>query len=171
MNKTKWKIDKANSEIGFEIKHMKLSSITGYFEEFEGYLEASDNTFMDTQFNLTTKIGSINTRNIDRDRHLRSDDFFNSEKFPESTFISKSFDGKTMIGDLTIRDVTKEIVLGVDFNEVVIDVYGQTKTGLGATVTINRKDFNIKWNAVTEAGVIMLGDKVKLIANLQFIKQ
>jgi len=171
MNKTKWKIDKAHSQIGFEIKHMKLSSITGHFDEFEAYAGASDDTFMDAKFNLIAKIQSINTKNKDRDKHLKSDDFFNSEKFPESTFKSKSFDGKTMVGDLTIRDVTKEVVLDVDFNGVVIDVYGQTKTGFEAAGTINRKDFNINWNAVTEAGIIMLSDKVKLTVNLQFIKQ
>src|SRR5690606_26008391 len=159
MNKTKWKIDKAHSEIGFEIKHMKLSSITGHFDEFEAYAEASDDTFMDAKFNLITKTQSINTKHKDRDKHLKSDDFFNSEKFPDSSFKSKSFDGKTMGGDLTSRDISKEVVLDVDFNGVVIDIYGQTKTGFDVTGTITRKDFNINWNAVTEAGIITLSDK------------
>src|SRR5690606_19221016 len=114
MNKTKWKIDKTHSEIGFEIKHMKLSSITGHFDDFEAYAEASDDTFMDAKFNLIAKIQSINTRNKNRDKHFKSDDFVNSEKFPKSTFKSKSFDGKTVIGDLTIRDVTQEVVLDID---------------------------------------------------------
>lgn len=102
---------------------------------------------------------------------MKSDDFFNAEKFPELKFVSKSFDGEQLIGDLTIRDITKEIALDVDFNGVAVDPYGQTKAGFEIKGEINRKDFNLTWNAVTEAGSIVVSDKVKLAVEVQFIKQ
>ena len=97
--------------------------------------------------------------------------FFNSDKFPELKFTSKSFDGEQLIGDLTIRDVTKEVTLNADFNGVAVDPYGQTKAGFEITGQINRKDFNLTWSAVTEAGSIVVSDKVRLVVDVQFIKQ
>ncbi len=123
------------------------------------------------EFDFNAKIDSISTKNNDRDAHLKSDDFFNAEKFTELKFQSKSFDGEKMVGDLTIRDITKEVTLDVDFNGIAEDPYGQTKAGFEAEGSINRKDFNLSWSAVTEAGSIVVSDKVRLIANLQFIKQ
>lgn len=169
--KTTWKVDPTHSEIEFKVKHMMISTVTGSFEKFDAQVEAADDTFKNANFNFSAKIDSINTKNSDRDTHLKSDDFFNAEKFPQLTFKSKSFDGKKMVGDLTIRDITKEITLDVDFNGIAEDPYGQTKAGFEAEGTINRKDFNLNWNAVTEAGSIVVSDKVRLIANLQFIKQ
>ncbi|MAP79852.1 MAG: hypothetical protein CL526_02065 [Aequorivita sp.] len=169
--KTNWKVDPSHSEIEFKVKHMMISTVTGSFSEFDADVEAADETFKNAQFTFSAKIDSISTRNDDRDTHLKSDDFFNAEKFPKLTFQSKSYDGEKMVGDLTIRDVTKEITLDVDFNGIVEDPYGQTKAGFEATGTINRKDFNLNWSAVTEAGNIVVSDKVKLIANLQFVKQ
>lgn len=169
--KTNWKVDPSHSEIEFKVKHMMISTVTGNFSEFDAEVEAEDDSFKNAQFTFSAKIDSISTRNDDRDTHLKSDDFFNAEKFPKLTFKSKKYDGETMVGDLTIRDVTKEITLNVDFNGIVEDPYGQTKAGFEATGTINRKDFNLNWSAVTEAGNIVVSDKVKLIANLQFVKQ
>src|SRR5690554_4754674 len=169
--KTSWKVDPTHSEIEFKVKHMMISTVTGSFEQFDAQLEAADDTFKDANFTFSAKIDSIKTKNSDRDTHLKSDDFFNAEKFPQLPFKSKSFDGKKMVGDLTIRDITKEITLDVDFNGIAEDPYGQTKAGFEAEGTINRKDFNLSWNAVTEAGSIVVSDKVRLIANLQFIKQ
>lgn len=169
--KTTWKLDPTHSEIEFKLKHMMISTVTGRFEEFDAHVEAADDTFKDAKFNFSAKIDSISTKNTDRDTHLKSDDFFNAEKFPQLTFKSKSFDGEKMVGDLTIRDITKEVTLNVDFNGVAVDPYGQTKAGFEAEGSISRKDFNLSWNAVTEAGSIVVSDKVRLIANLQFIKQ
>jgi polyisoprenoid-binding protein YceI len=168
---TNWSIDPTHSEIEFKVKHMMISTVSGSFSDFDAAIEAEDDTFKNAKFSFTAKIESISTKNDDRDTHLKSDDFFNAEKYPQLTFKSKSFDGETMVGDMTIRDVTKEISLQVDFNGIVEDPYGQTKAGFEATGTINRKDFNLNWNAVTEAGNIVVSDKVRLIANLQFIKQ
>lgn len=169
--KTTWKLDPTHSEIEFKVKHMMISTVTGSFSEFDGEVEAADDSFKDAKFKFNAKIDSISTKNSDRDTHLKSDDFFNAEKFPQLTFKSKSFDGEKMVGDLTIRDITKEVTLNVDFNGVAVDPYGQTKAGFEAEGSLNRKDFNLSWNAVTEAGSIVVSDKVKLIANLQFIKQ
>ncbi len=171
MMKTNWKLDPTHSEIEFKVKHMMISTVTGSFSEFDATAETEDDSFKNAEFAFNAKVDSISTKNEDRDTHLKSDDFFNAEQFPQLTFKSKSFDGEKMIGDLTIRDVTKEITLDVDFNGIAEDPYGQTKAGLEATGTINRKDFNLSWSAVTEAGNIVVSDKVKLIANLQFIKQ
>ncbi|HAV55915.1 YceI family protein [Aequorivita vladivostokensis] len=170
-NKTNWSVDTAHSEIEFKVKHMMISTVTGSFSDFDASIEAADDSFKNAKFRFSAKIDSISTKNKDRDTHLKSDDFFNAEKFPKLTFESKSFDGEKMVGDMTIRDVTKEITLDVDFNGIAVDPYGQTKAGFEATGTINRKDFNLNWSAVTEAGSIVVSDKVRLIANLQFIKQ
>ncbi|MDC6366204.1 MULTISPECIES: YceI family protein [Flavobacteriaceae] len=169
--KTKWNIDNAHSEVGFKVKHMMISTVKGHFEDYTASVEASDDSFSDATFNFSAKTGSINTKNSDRDNHLKSDDFFNAEGFPEMTFHSKSFDGSTMIGDLTIRDVTKEIALEVDFNGVAVDPYGQTKAGFEMKGKINRKDFNLTWSAVTEAGSVVVADTVNLVIDAQFIKE
>lgn len=168
---TNWKIDPTHSEIEFKVKHMMISTVTGSFTDFDATVEADKENFEDAKFSFNTKIDSINTKNGDRDTHLKSEDFFNAEKYPTLSFKSKSFDGEKMVGDLTIKNVTKEVVLNVDFNGIAVDPYGQTKAGFEAEGTISRKDFDLSWNAVTEAGSIVVSDKVKLIANLQFTKQ
>jgi len=169
--KTTWNIDKAHSEISFKVKHMMLSTITGHFEDFNASVKTEHDNFKNADINFSAKIDSINTKNNARDTHLKSDDFFNAEAYPTMTFNSTSFDGRTLVGDLTIRDITKEISLDVDFNGVAVDPYGQTKAGFEMTGNINRKDFNLIWNAITEAGSIVVADKVRLIIDLQFIKQ
>ncbi len=170
-NNTTWSIDPTHSEIAFKVKHMMISTVTGYFDDFEATVKTEGENFKDANISFSAKTASINTKNKDRDAHLRSDDFFNAEKFPELKFVSKSFDGEKLIGDLTIRDVTKEISLDVDFNGIAVDPYGQTKAGFEIRGEVNRKDFNLTWNAVTEAGSIVVSDKVKLAIDVQFIKQ
>jgi len=168
---TNWSIDNAHSEIAFKVKHMMISTVTGHFEDFEATAKTNGDNFNNAVIEFNAKTASINTKNSDRDTHLKSDDFFNSEKFPEMKFVSKSFDGDKLVGDLTIRDVTKEITLDADFNGVAVDPYGQTKAGFEITGQLNRKDFNLTWNAVTEAGSIVVSDKVKLVVDVQFTKQ
>jgi polyisoprenoid-binding protein YceI len=169
--KTIWAIDPTHSEVSFKVKHMMISTVTGHFEKFDAKVEAADETFQNAEVEVTVDIDSINTKNADRDAHLKSDDFFNAAAFPTMTFRSKSFDGSTMIGDLTIRDITKEVELDVDFNGVAVDPYGQTKAGFELTGSINRKEFGLQWNAITEAGKIVVSDKVKLVIDVQFVKQ
>ncbi len=170
-NNTNWSIDNAHSEIAFKVKHMMISTVTGHFEDFQATAKTDGENFNNATVEFSAKTASVNTKNTDRDTHLKSDDFFNAEKYPEIKFVSKSFDGEKLIGDLTIRDVTKEITLDVDFNGIAVDPYGQTKAGFEITGEINRKDFNLTWNAVTEAGSIVVSDKVKLAIDVQFIKQ
>jgi polyisoprenoid-binding protein YceI len=168
---TSWSIDSTHSEIAFKVKHMMISTVTGHFEDFQATAKTDGENFNNATVEFSAKTASINTKNNDRDTHLKSDDFFNAEKYPEIKFVSKSFDGEKLIGDLTIRDVTKEITLDAEFNGIAVDPYGQTKAGFEITGEVNRKDFNLTWNAVTEAGSIVVSDKVKLAIDVQFIKQ
>ena len=169
--KTTWNIDATHSEINFKVKHMMISTVTGSFEKFDGKVETSNDDFKNAKFTFSAEIDSVNTNNKDRDNHLKSDDFFGAEKHPKLTFKSKSFDGKKMIGDITIKGITKEITLDTEYNGTAVDPYGQTKAGFEFEGQINRKDFDLTWSAVTEAGNVVVSDKVKLIASLQFIKQ
>lgn len=170
-NNTNWSIDTTHSEIAFKVKHMMISTVTGHFEDFTATAKTDGDNFNGASLEFSAKTASINTKNKDRDAHLQSDDFFNSEKFTEMKFTSKSFIGDTLIGDLTIRDVTKEVTLNAELNGVAVDPYGQTKAGLEITGEVSRKDFNLTWNAVTEAGSIVVSDKVKIVVDVQFTKQ
>jgi Uncharacterized conserved protein len=149
---------------------MMISTVYGYFETFDGSIRSERDDFAAANFRFSAATGSINTKNKDRDAHLKSDDFFNSEAYPELGFVSKSFDGEHLVGDLTIRDITKEVRLEVGVNGVAVDPYGQTKAGFEISGKINRKDFNLTWSAVTEAGSIVVSDQVKLIIDAQFVK-
>lgn len=171
MNNTNWTIDNTHSEIAFKVKHMMISTVTGHFEDFEAKAKTDGDNFNNAEIAFSAKTSSINTKNNDRDTHLKSDDFFNSEKYPEMKFVSKSFTGEQLIGDLTIRDVTKEITLDAELNGIAVDPYGQTKAGFEIKGEVNRKDFNLTWSAVTEAGSIVVSDKIKLVIDVQFIKQ
>lgn len=169
--KTKWTIDPAHSEIGFKVKHMMISTVSGQFDDFTASVHTSSDDFINSDISVEIKTDSINTNNSDRDNHLKSDDFFNATQFPEMRFKSKKFDGETLVGDLTIRDITKEVTLDVNFNGIAVDPYGQTKAGFEISGEINRKDFDLKWSALTEAGAIVVSEKTKLIIDAQFIKQ
>lgn len=171
MATTKWNVDAAHSEIGFKVKHMMISTVKGAFEDFNASVETESEDFKNAKFSFTAKVDSINTKNKDRDTHLKSDDFFNAAEYPEMSFTSKSYDGDTIVGDLTIKDITKEVKLDMDFNGVAVDPYGQTKAGFEISGKINRKDFGLTWSAVTEAGSIVVSDTIQMAIDLQFIKQ
>ena len=173
--KTLWKIDPTHSEVQFKVKHLVISTVTGSFGTFNGQIEADEEDFENAKATFTADIDSISTNNEDRDQHLKSDDFFNAEEYPQISFESKNFqkvgEGEYKVtGDLTIRDVTKEIELDVVHGGTVGDPYGQTKAGFEVTGTINRKEFGLSWNAVTEAGNVVVGDKIKLQLNVQFVQ-
>jgi polyisoprenoid-binding protein YceI len=170
-NKTTWAIDPSHSDVMFKVRHMMISTVSGHFEDFNATVNADSDDFSGAEVEFSAKIDSINTKNADRDAHLKSDEFFNAESFPELKFKSKSYDGNKLVGDLTIRDVTKEVTFDTDFNGVATDPYGQTKAGFEISGKINRKDFNLTWSAVTEAGKIVVSDEVKLIVDAQFVKQ
>ena len=170
LTKTKWAIDPTHSEISFKVKHMMISTVTGHFDSFNATVEAEDDSFVNADIEVSIDTASINTKNADRDGHLQSDDFFNAAEYPTLNFKSKSFDGSTLVGDLTIRDITKEVSLDVELNGVAVDPYGQTKAGFEISGEINRKDFGLKWDAVTEAGSIVVSDKIKLVIDAQFVR-
>ncbi len=174
--KTLWKIDPTHSEVQFKVKHLVISTVTGNFSSFDGQIEADDDHFENAEASFTADIDSISTNNNDRDQHLKSDDFFNAEKFPQLKFESSKFektgDGEYKVtGDLTIRDVTKEVVLEVVHGGTAGDPYGQTKAGFEVTGSINRKEFGLTWNAVTEAGNVVVANQIKLQLNVQFVQQ
>ncbi len=170
-----YKIDAAHSDIIFKVKHLMITTVTGQFKAFDATLTADKEDFTDASVTFTADINSVDTRNEQRDGHLKSDDFFNAEKFPELKFVSSSFtkgaDGYVLKGDLTIRDVTKTIELKADYNGAMVDPWGQSKVGFEAEGTIKRKEFGLGWDAVTEAGGIVVSDDVRLQLNIQFIKQ
>lgn len=172
MQKTnKWVIDPTHSEVSFKVKHMMISTVTGHFEKFDATIETENNEFEKASLSVEINIESINTKNKDRDGHLMSDDFFKASEYPKMTFTSKSFTTDKIVGDLTIRGITKEVELDVDFNGIAVDPYGQTKAGFEIIGSINRKDFNLTWSAVTEAGNVVVSDQVKMVIDAQFVKQ
>src|SRR5690625_594979 len=173
--KTLWEIDPTHSEVQFKVKHLVISTVTGSFHSYNGTIETDGDNFENAKATFTADIDSISTKNEDRDQHLKSDDFFNAKEYPQLKFESTNFkkvgdQSYKVTGDITIRDVTKEIELDVVHGGTVGDPYGQTKAGFEVTGSINRKEFNLTWNAVTEAGNVVVGDKIKLQLNVQFIK-
>lgn len=173
---TVWTIDPTHSEVQFKVKHLVISTVTGSFGSYEGQIEADGDDFENATAIFTADIDSISTNNEDRDQHLKSDDFFNAEEYPQLKFESTNFEKVgdqeyKVTGDLTIRDVTKQVELDVVHGGTVGDPYGNTKAGFEVTGAINRKEFGLTWDAVTEAGNVVVGDKIKLQMNVQFTKQ
>jgi len=173
--KTVWNIDPIHSEVQFKVKHLVISTVTGGFGSYDGKIEAENDDFKNAKATFTAEIDSISTDNEDRDQHLKSDDFFNAEEYPQLNFESTNFEkigegAYKVTGELTIRDVTKEIELDVVHGGTVTDQYGQTKAGFEIEGAINRKEFGLTWSAVTEAGNVVVGDEIKLQVNVQFIK-
>ncbi len=170
-----YKIDAAHSEILFKVKHLMITNVTGQFKNFEGTLTSDKEDLTDAAISFKADISSVDTRSEQRDAHLKSADFFDAEKFPEMKFTSTSFDKNgseyVLRGDLTIRDVTKPVELKAEYNGEVVDPWGQTKLGFEADGKIKRKEFGLGWDAVTEAGGVVVSDDVKLHLNIQFVKQ
>lgn len=171
LTKTIWKIDQMHSEVQFKVKHLVISTVTGTFKNFEGALETETDDFDGAEASFSLDSNSIDTNVADRDAHLRSSDFFSAEEYPNITFngtLNKIGEDKyTLRGPLTIKDITKEIELNVEFGGTMVDGYGQTKAGFEITGVINRKEFGLTWDMVTEAGGVVVGDNVKLQLNVQ----
>ncbi|GEM50475.1 polyisoprenoid-binding protein [Empedobacter brevis NBRC 14943 = ATCC 43319] len=166
---TKWNLDPSHSEVQFKVKHMVISTVTGNFDNFSADVESNSDDFSNAKFEFDAKIDSINTKNADRDGHLKSADFFAADQFPELKFESTSGikNGK-IEGTLEIRGEKKPITLEADFGGVIKDPYGLTRAGFEFSGDINRKDFGLGWSQVTEAGGLVVSDKVKLLVNLEF---
>jgi polyisoprenoid-binding protein YceI len=174
---TKWVLDPMHSEVQFKVKHLVISTVSGFFKSFEGSLETENDDFTDANIEFSLDINSIDTNQSQRDEHLKSADFFDAEKYPKISFKSTSFkktggdDEYVLNGDLTIKDVTKPVKLDVEFGGSAADFYGNTKAGFEITGKINRKEFGLVYDGVTEAGAIVLGEDIKLLINVQFAKQ
>ncbi|MGN6540003.1 MAG: YceI family protein [Ginsengibacter sp.] len=171
-NRTTWAIDPMHSEMLFKIKHLVISTVTGSFKKFQGTAITSGNDFNNAKVNFTIDVNSIDTNEPHRDEHLLSSDFFESAAYPQIKFQSTSFTKESegdykMTGNLTIKEVTKPVVLNVEYGGSEKDMYGNIKHGFEITGNINRKDFGMSYNALTEAGGLTLGEEVKVIANIQ----
>lgn len=176
LTKTKWGIDPAHSEVQFKVKHLVISTVTGKFSHFTGSVESDNDDFVNASIQFTVDVQSIDTGNADRDAHLKSDDFFAADKFPHISFKSTEFTKLSgheykLTGDLTIRGVTKSVTLNVTYGGTVVDPWGNHKAGFELEGSINRKDFGLNWSAVTEAGGLVVSDEVKLIINIELVKQ
>lgn len=176
MAKTKWVVDPAHSEIQFKVKHLMITTVTGYFRDYNIEVETDEDDFTKaSSIIFTAKTSSIDTNNSQRDTHLKSDDFFNAEKFDKVKFVGKSFakagENYELQGDLTIRDITKPLTLEVEYGGIVTDPYGQTKAGFTVDGKIKRKEFNLTWDAVTEAGQVVVSNDIRIHCEVQLIKQ
>jgi polyisoprenoid-binding protein YceI len=176
MAKTTWKIDPAHSEIQFKVKHLMITTVTGYFKKFDLTVEAEDEDFTKaSNIVFTADIDSIHTNNEQRDTHLRSSDFFDAASHSQLKFEGKNFevtgDTAKLHGDLTIRGTTKPITLDVELAGIVTDPYGQTKAGFTVEGKIKRKDFGLMWDAVTEAGSVVVSDDIRIHCEIQLVKQ
>ncbi|MFZ9046521.1 MAG: YceI family protein [Cyclobacteriaceae bacterium] len=175
LTKTTWVIDPTHSEVGFKVKHLVISTVTGTFKRFEGILETETEDFTDANCSFKLDVSSIDTNVADRDARLRSDDFFSAEHFPSINFsngkLIQNGDSYQLVGNLTVKGISKEVALDVDLGGVMVDPHGQTKAGFEINGKINSREFGLTWNAVTAAGGVVFGDEVKLHLHVQVVRQ
>lgn len=177
MATNKWGIDPAHSTIGFKIKHLMISNVSGHFSKFDLQVETEGEDFTTAKGVFTADTAAVYTGNDERDRHLRSPDFFDDHAFPKITFVPKKYesvdnDGSyNVYGDLTIRDVTKPVQFGIEFGGVVKDPWGNTRAGFTVSGKINRKEFGLNWHALTEAGGLVVSDDVRVNCEIELVKQ
>lgn len=176
MAKTKWVLDPTHSELGFKIRHLMISNISGSFKNFQAKAEMEETDFSSAQVSLTADMASINTNQEQRDAHLRTTDFFEVDKFPQlifkSTRIEKAGgDTFTMYGDLTLKGVTKPVLLHVEFSGITKDPWGNERAGFTVNGKINRNEWGINFNSILETGGVALSEEVKINAEVQFVKQ
>lgn len=173
---TNWSFDKAHSKIGFTVSHMVITDVDGKFNEYEGTVVTEGEDFEGAQVNFTIEANSINTDNERRDNHLRSDDFFAADEYPQITFTGKSMkkiseNKYELVGDLTIRGTTKEILLDVTHNGTVQDPWGNTKAGFKLAGSLDRFEYGLKWNTAIETGGLVVGKTVHLNIDIQLKKE
>ncbi|KUG26597.1 ycei like family protein [hydrocarbon metagenome] len=173
---TNWSFDKSHSKIGFTVSHMVITDVDGKFNEYEGTVVTEGEDFEGAHVNFTIEANSINTDNERRDNHLRSDDFFAADEYPQITFAGKSMKKVSenkyeLVGDLTIRGITKEIKLDVTHNGTVQDPWGNTKAGFKLAGSLDRFEYGLKWNTAIEAGGLVVGKTVYLNIDIQLKKE
>lgn len=175
MSKISWVLDPAHSEIGFKVKHMMITNVKGKFDDFDIKVETEGEDFSNPSVELKVNLTSVNTSNEQRDAHLRSSDFFEVAQYPYMVFKStktenSSNDFFTMFGDLTIKNITKEVKLNVENGGILKDPWGNLKAGFTITGKLNRKDWGLVWNAALEAGGVLVGDDVNLLCEFELQK-
>ncbi|MBG6183940.1 polyisoprenoid-binding protein YceI [Arthrobacter sp. CAN_A214] len=167
-----WAFDPSHSEIGFSVRHAGISKVRGSFTETDAALQVGP-SLEDSKVTATIKTASFSSGDENRDGHVRGADFFDVEQFPEMTFVSTSVTGAgetyEIQGDLTIRGITKPVVLETEFNGVAVDPFGATRAGISGSTTISRKEFGLTWNAALEAGGVLVGDKVTITVDAAFV--
>jgi polyisoprenoid-binding protein YceI len=176
MANTKWSLDPTHSELQFKIKHLMISTVTGQFNQFSATVETEGDNFATAKVHFEAEVNSISTNNEQRDMHLKAADFFDAGQYPKVIFdgdrMERTGDDEfKLYGVITVRDVSKKLILNVEFGGITQDPWGNTRSGFSVTGKINRHDFGISLGAVSEAGGLVLGDEVKISANVQFVKQ
>lgn len=171
-----WQIDPAHSHIQFAVRHMMISTVRGEFEKFGGAIDFNPENPEQSKVEVRIDAASINTRQADRDNHLRSPDFLNVEEYPTLVFRSKRIeqtgaDSGRVIGDLTIRDVTREVVLDVEYAGMARSPWGTTSAGFSATTSLDRKEWGLTWNQALETGGVLVADKIKINVEIEIVKQ
>ena len=174
--KTKWNLDPTHSEIGFKVKHMMITNVSGSFGKFDVKVDTEESDFTSADITLTAELNSISTGNSDRDNHLKSGDFFDVARYPELKFVSSKLEQKddahfVLHGNLTIKEVTKPVKLDVELGGVGKDPWGNEKAGFTISGKINRTDYSLTWNAALETGGVLVSEEVKLHAEIQLVKQ
>ncbi|HEY4935479.1 MAG TPA: YceI family protein [Puia sp.] len=169
-----WTPDKAHTNMKFSVSHLVISDVEGTFKTFDGIMESSKTDFSDAKISFTAEVSSVSTDNDMRDNHLKSDDFFNAAKYPQIKFVSTSFtpqgDNKyKLVGNLSIRDITKTVTFDVKYGGTVVAM-GGTHAGFKATTKIDRFDYNLKWSKTTESGGLVAGKDVEITVNVDFKK-
>jgi len=175
MAKTKWTLDPAHSELTFKVKHMMIANVTGKFDAFSVIAETENDDFTKADITFSADTTSVNTGNADRDGHLKSPDFFDAENHRNITFVVKSLESKggedfIVTGDLSIRGISKTVKFDVEYGGIMKDPWGNEKAGFTVSGKINRKDFGLEWNTVLESGGVLVGDEVKVSAEIQLSK-
>ena len=170
LTKGTWTVDPAHAEVGFTARHLMVARVRGRFADVSGTVEVGD-TLADTQVRAAAAATSISTNQADRDAHLRSADFFDVETYPELTFVSTEVTEDSMTGELTIKGVTRPVTFGLEFEGVQADPWGNTKAGFEAEAEIKRADWGLTWNAAIEGGGVLVSDKIKIVLDVQLLKQ
>lgn len=173
----KWILDKSHSQIQFKVKHLMITTITGGFSSFDASVETEDEDFMTAKVVFTSDTASVSTGNPERDKHIKSLDFFDVTNYPQLKFVATKYEklddegNYKLYGDLTIKSVTKNVELDVEFAGVVKDPSGNNKAGIIISGRVNRKDFGLKWNVITEAGSMLVGEEVRINCEVQLSEQ
>lgn len=170
-----WNFDNAHSEVQFKVKHLMITNVTGTFGSYRGTVATEGDDFSTAEISFEIDVNSVNTGIEQRDAHLRSADFFEADKFPLIKFKSTKMEkvdaeNYKLHGKLTIKETTKDVVLNVEYGGLVVDPYGNMKAGFTLTGKLNRKEYGLMWNAVTEAGGVVVSDEVRLYADVQIVK-